>query len=86
MGVEGRELLRCARTHPNETSTKATATVLPSVRSWNEQTVRRRPNGSLEVTDIRARYELHQESIVLLGYTRKRRVMKSGALPLDKTA
>lgn len=63
-----------------------TATVPPPVRSWNERRVRRRPNGCLEVTDIWARYELHQEYVVLLGYTMKRRVMKSGVLPLDKTA
>lgn len=86
MGAAECELLRCARTHLNETSTKATATVSPPVRSWNERTVRRRPNGCLEVTDIWARYELHQEYVVLLGYTMKRKVMESGVLPLDKTA
>lgn len=114
MGAAERELLRCARTHLNEASTKAkvpcphgytalgdvlpeeqvvahcpkceAVAVSPPARSWAERKVRRRPDGCLEVTDIWARYEFHQEYVVLLGYTMKRRVVKSGVLPLVKTA
>lgn len=91
MGAAEHDLLRCARVLPEDKVVDhgppcGTMAASPPVRSWNERTVRRRPDGCLEVTDLWARYELHQKHVVLLGYTMKRRVMKSGVLPLDKTA